>query len=130
MKAIWSTIKKTIDPSRTASMEDDDSNLKVVGGYTLGDFVQVWDSFYASEDLRIDSDLCSDIVDAIVSEIGPGKAVNSKANFAVSGAEKRQVYTGKIPYILHDWDGTSIFILKDDLSKFESLCKGIKIAVS
>ena len=130
MKAAWSIIKKTIDPNRTSSMDDDDSNLKVIGGYTLGDFVQVWDSFYASEDLRIDSDLCSDIVDAIVAEIGPGKTVNSKANFAVSGAENRQVYMGKIPYIRHDWDGTSIFVPKDELNKFESLCKGIKIALS
>jgi hypothetical protein len=131
MKAAWPMIKKLIDPSNSASNneQEDDPNWSVVGSLKLGDFIQVWSDFYATEDFGVNSGIASDITDAIISQIGPGTIVKSKADFAVSGAEQRQCFNGNIPYIRWDWDGTSIFVHKNDLKKFEALCKGIKIAV-
>ena len=131
MKAAWPMIKKLIDPANSASVADqeDDPNWSVVGSLKLGDFIQVWSDFYATEEFNVNSDIAKDITDAILSQIGPGTMVKSKADFAVSGAEQRQCYNGNIPYILWDWDGTSIFVHKNDLKKFEALCKGIKIPV-
>lgn len=131
LKAAWPIIKKVIDPTQSASVEDqeDDPNWPVIGSLKLGDFIQVWSDFYATEDFNVNSDIAKDITDAILSQIGPGTLVKSKADFAVSGAEQRQCYDGNIPYIRWDWDGTSIFVHKNDLKKFEALCKGIKIPV-
>jgi hypothetical protein len=131
MKAAWPMIKKLIDPTNSASVADqeDDPNWSVVGSLKLGDFIQVWSEFYASEDFGVNLDIAEEITNAIISQIGPGTPVKSKADFVVSGSEMRQAYMGNIAYIRWDWDGPSLFVHKNDLKKFEALCKGIKVAV-
>jgi len=128
MKPVWNMIKKCIEPDHTAYVEDQDDNPKwKVGKYELQDFIRVWGVFEASEENGVDWDIATDIAAAIHEALG-GQPIKSQIDFAVSGAEMRQGWQGThFPYIVWDWDGSTIYVPKQELKHFEALCKGLKI---
>jgi hypothetical protein len=125
-KPLWKTIKDCIEPDHTAYNEDqEDEPTWKVGKYELQDFIRVWGTFEASEENGVDWDEATEITNTIIDALG-GRPIKSDIDFAVSGAEMRQAYQGPyFPYILWDWDGTTIYVPKQELKKFESICKGL-----
>jgi len=100
----------------------ENGNTEVYGGKCLKDFVMVWCQFSAYEDFGIEWEETDEIFEVINQLLGTYTCVfdgvSESVNFAVSGAEMRQVMNGDFLSIYWEWDGTSIFIPRDDLPRF------------
>lgn len=131
MKPVWNTIKDNIEPGNSASGPGDTPNWKV-GKYELKDFILVWSTYKASEENGVNRKVASKIASAIQNALG-GQSIKSDANFdgiMSDGPEKRQAWQGtRFPYIVWDWEGTSIYVPKQELKHFEDLCKGLILAI-
>ena len=115
-------------PPITPEIENGD--VPVLDGKCLKDFIMVWCQYSASEDFGIDWDETYEIFDEVNKLLGTYtcvfEGVSDDVNYAVSGAEMRQVMKGDFLSIYWEWDGTSIFIPKDDLPRFREVLNAYK----
>lgn len=135
-KSAWTIIDKVMnklltDKDNSAAKEEngDDLNDIVVDDLKLVDFIGVWDVYTASEDFGYDWDDADNLTTEIIAQVfGKSEHILSDTDFAVSGAEMREAYKGETMYwIKHDWDGTTLYIHKNDLAKFKELAKSVTI---
>ena len=131
MKPVWNLIKNNIEPGHSAASAPRDNPKWKVGKYELKDFILVWSTYQASEENGVNKKMASKIASAIQKALG-GQKIKSEADFdgiMSDGPEKRQAWQGtRFPYIVWDWDGTSIYVPKQELKQFEALCKDLQIA--